>query len=136
MSTPDDQLVEANWERMRTALTDAAREYRRLADSLERIPFENSRGRRSPEGIISEVSLTAHTNTAATLTHRLVCWAETINEIQRRQAAAPEGTIGTRILCPYTITDPDTSCVLTAGHTLPLDDGLIVHLSADGVTFA
>jgi hypothetical protein len=136
VSTPDDQLVEANWERMRTALTDAAREYRRLADSLERIPFENSRGRRSPEGIISEVSLTAHTNTAATLIHRLVCWAETINEIQRRQASAPEGTISSRILCDYTITDPDRSCVLTAGHSWPKDDGLTAHMSESGVMFA
>ena len=126
----DDILREASWARMRTAITDAAKEYRRLADSLERVPFDNSRGHHAPEAIISEVALTANTNTAATLVHRLASWAETINETERHAAGSSVP------LCGYSIDDPYRVCVLQPGHAVPLDDGLLVHVSADGVMFS
>lgn len=124
----EDGIREANWTRMRTALTDAAREYRRVADELEAIQFENSDGLRSPEQVISRAALLTNGNTAATMVHRLACWTETINEIDRH--AGPE-------TCGYTIDDDDprTICVLEPGHRLPYDEGPI-HVSASGVMFA
>ena len=128
MSAADDQLQAANWDRMRTAITDAANEYRRLADQLERVPFENSRGQRAPEAIISEVALTAYTNTAATLIHRLASWAESINEIERHRARAASRR------CGYRTTDPVAVCVLDPDHG-PIDTGISSHMTGAGVSF-
>lgn len=126
-----DQLREANWGRMREALTRAATQYQRAADELEQISFVSTAGvRRSPDAIISQAALTGDVGRDyAELMHRLATWAESINDLELH-AARPTQT------CGYAIDDPETTCVLTAGHTLPLDGGLIVHMSADGVKFA
>lgn len=128
MSAANDQLRDANWERMRTAITDASSEYRKLADELDRIPFDNSRGRRSPDAVISEAALTAGNNIAARMLHRMAGWAESINEIDLHAASNRE-------LCGYTIDDPVTSCVLDRGHQLPTDSGMVVHVNEHGGTF-
>lgn len=124
----DEMLRDANWTRMRSAIERAATEYRRVADDLEAINFDSTNGRRrSPDAVISQAALTADPGRVfADLMHRLATWAESINAI-------PEGTISSRILCGYAI--DDTTCVLTAGHDLPTDAGLLVHMSADGVKF-
>jgi hypothetical protein len=141
VSTADRTLLEANWTRVRIAIDNTAREYERTAEELRSIPFDNSKGfRRAPEAIISQAALTADSGrTHADLMHRLATWAEAINEILRHQAAAPEGTVSSRTLCPHRIPDPDApdrSCVLSAGHSLPTADGLTVHVDEDGVMFA
>jgi hypothetical protein len=128
MSAANDQLRAANWERMRTAITDAASEYRKLADELERIPFDNSRGRRAPEAVISEAALTAGNNIAARMLHRMAGWAESICEIDRYAAQTTQ-------ICGYTIDDPHTTCVLAPGHQLPTDSGMTVHVNEHGGTF-
>lgn len=128
----DEQLRAANWERMRQALASAATEYRRAADGLEAISFTRHDGRpRSPEAIISEASMTMGSGTGSILVHRLAMWAETINEIDRHDVNHLEK----RSVCPYSIDDPYTKCVLDEGHSLPFDDGL-AHVSGDGVMFA
>lgn len=125
----DEQLREANWGRMRDAIRVAAREFRRTADELEAIQFVRQNGkRRTPDSIISQAALIMNTNAESILIHRLATWAETINEIDQHEAAPR--------LCGYQITDPVTRCVLAPGHTLPTDDGLMVHVSADGVMFS
>lgn len=138
MNARDEQLLTANWDRMRLAITRATTEYRRIADELDGISFVSTAGlQRSPDAIISQAALTADPGRIhADMIHRLATWAETINELLQHRASIPEGTISSRILCDYAIDDPDRSCVLTLGHGLPTDDGLVVHVSADGVTFA
>jgi hypothetical protein len=130
MGAPDQQLLDANWHRMRTAIERAATEYERIAAELRGITFgSRTGGNRSPDAIISQAALTADPGRVhADLMHRLATWAETINELHRHG-------ISSRILCPYTIDDPERSCVLTAGHDLPTDAGMLVHMSADGVMF-
>lgn len=131
MSAADDQLREANWSRVREALARAARDYRRAADELEAIPFDNAKGiRRTPDAIISQAALTGNVGREyAELMHRLATWSESINELERHAAAASQ-------ICGYRITDPYRVCILAPGHDLPKDDGLLVHVSEDGVTFA
>lgn len=130
----DDQLRDANWARMRTAITDAASDYRKLADELERIPFENSRGRRTPEAIISEAALSSGNNIAAQMLHRMAGWAESINEIERY--AAREAT-SSRVLCPVvkTFGDDTWTCVLSSGHSGPDRKGVLAHMTASGAEF-
>jgi len=125
----DDQLREANWDRMRESLVRAAREYRRVADELEAIPFDSAAGlRRSPDAIISQAALTGNLGREySELMHRLAIWAESINEIDRHAAVSQR--------CGYKIDDPVTRCVLAPDHTFPREGGLTVHVSEDGVMF-
>jgi hypothetical protein len=129
VNSRDQQLLDANWGRMRTAIERAATEYRRIADELEAIDFDSRTGvRRSPDAIISQAALIADAGRVhAELTHRLATWSESINEIHRYDAPSQ--------FCGYKITDPETVCVLEPGHVLPTDDGLLVHVSAEGRMF-
>lgn len=130
MDARDQQMLDANWDRMRRAITSAAEEYRRTADAMGRITFDDHKGqRRSPDAIINELSYAANVGPHyVELIHRLAMWAESINEIETHAASAGPAR------CTYTIDDPYTTCVLTAGHTLPFDGGEH-HVSADGVMF-
>lgn len=130
MTTADDQLRDANWARMRTALDRAATEYRRIADDLDAINFVSTAGRlRSPDAIISQAALTADPGrTHADLMHRLATCSGVINDLNVHSAQS-------RDLCGYTIDDPVTSCVLDRGHQLPTDSGMVVHVNEHGGTF-
>lgn len=144
MSARQDQLLKANWDRMREALTRAAREHRRTAEALEQISFDVVREgvtlRRSPDAVIAEVARVTHTSANADLVHRLGTWAESINDLLINPLdRTPEGAISSRVLCPAALKDPDAPercCVLSAGHSLPTDDGLTVHVDEDGVLFS
>lgn len=132
----DEMLRDANWKRMRSSIERAATEYRRIADDLEAINFDSTKGiRRSPDAVISQAALTADPGRVfADLMHRLATWAESINEI-------PKGAIEstgeeTRRICGYQIGGSLRTCVLIPGHDLPVDDGLTVHVDEDGVMFA
>lgn len=131
MNPEDARMVENNWTRMREALARAARDYRRVADELEAINFQDSKGiRRATDAIISQAALTSDSGRInADMIHRLAIWAETINELERRYGDG-------RPVCDHTITDPDIACILTAGHSWPKNDGLTAHMSASGVMFA
>lgn len=124
----EKQWTAANWERIGRDIERAAVEFQRTADALREIPLTKPDGAyRAPESVISQAALTMNTSAGADLIHRLATWAEAINEMWQHPADDR---------CMYTINDPHTECVLKAGHTLPTDDGLRVHVSADGVQFA
>lgn len=130
MSRSEEQLVEANWVRMREAITRHAVQIRRMADELEAISFDSSKGvRRSPDAIISQAAMVALGGSDnATLIHRLATWAETISEIQQHKAESTS--------CNYTSDDPIyRRCILEPDHSLPIIAGGTEHVAADGSVF-
>lgn len=130
MSTRDEQLLKANWDRINRDIERAAVEFQRTADALREIPLTKPDGTyRTAESVISQAALVMNTSAGADLIHRLATWAESINDVLQFPA-------GGDTRCGHTIEDPTTVCVLGQGHTLPTEDGLIVHVSADGVKFS
>ena len=128
MSAADDELRDANWKRMRQALSRAAVEYRRIADELDAIRFDSTAGiRRAPEAIISQAALTADPGRVhADLMHRLATWSESINEIERHAVVTAS--------CPAVSTDgKGLVCVLGSGHDGDLRWG---HEHTDGTRWA
>jgi hypothetical protein len=78
------QLLDANWGRMRRDIERASTEFRRTAELLDAIDFDSLQGeRRAPEAIISQAALVMNTRADSDLIHRLALWAESINELLR-----------------------------------------------------
>lgn len=126
MNARDEQLLTANWDRMRQAITRATTEYRRIADELDGISFVSTAGlQRSPDAIISQAALTADPGRVhADMIHRLATWAETINELLQRPIEPQR--------CGYM--SGQLVCVLDRAHG-PIDVGVSAHMTGEGVAF-
>lgn len=86
-----EKLIAVNWGRMRRDIERASLDFRRTADLLDEIDFNNPQGeRRSPESIISQAALVMNTSAPADLVHRLALWAEEINDLHREPIEGPE----------------------------------------------
>lgn len=135
MSTFD--FAEAQYERFRNERNKIADRLRSLADEVERVPLLNHRGeRRQPVAVVGNVTHVVLWGVANLKLDLMASWAESVYETEADAVAHPEQHLPEfRTLCNYSITDPDRSCVLTKGHTLP-DNGGVVHMDGDGVEFA
>lgn len=132
MDANDQRLLDANWQRMRAAISTAASEYRQLADALESIRFTRHDGEQRPtSGIIGQVAYAVISNRiGADLVQRLALWSETIDDLQRHAATQPD-----RCGIVKSFGEDSWTCVLSPGHSGPERKGVLAHITASGSEF-
>lgn len=136
---PDYDMAESSRRRFWSTRDKVAAKLHEIANDVQRIEEHDSRGKqRELAAVLGQTLHVVLWGVANLPLQQMASWAESAYEIERYDAAqeVPAGNpTGLRILCGYTIDDPETVCVLTKGHTLPYDGG-ILHLSGAGVQFA
>ena len=122
-------LEESHYQRFLNARTTIVERLRKLADDIESLPENDHRGRRrEPAALIGQVTHLLLWGVANLGLDRMASWADSVYEI-RAYDAKEHGQ------CGYSIDDPYTQCVLSKGHTFPIDDGMTVHVNSAGGQF-
>lgn len=135
-------FAEAQYERFRNEHNKIADRLRSLADEVERVPLLNHRGeRRQPVAVVGNITHVVLWGVANLKLDLMASWAESVYEVEADAVAHPEQNSEQllpefRSLCNHSIHGGTTTCVLTRGHTLPKDDGLLVHVDSDGMIFS
>lgn len=104
-----------------------AERLRALADEVDRIAvYAPDGGMREPSEIVGQVTHTVLWGVANARLDMMASWATGVYELERYDRRDPE--------CGYEIAD--MRCVLDVGHSAPIsDDGLLIHVAADGTRF-